>query len=511
MERTTETPKTTADSNTATNENSAAMPPFPHDLVDLRNTCDKDQRTCQLGSGPPGRCLLAQVESAETAHRIGYKLQGDPMYLQVSPLNISRLEKTIDHDSLLAETVKPIKILNALAWPPEAEVSFLEAWRAGRPELPDVRLEPRDYSSEITVLEDLQFRCDSSHPLDNLIFKTARSYASAARMLGAIGTSAFTTHSIELYGKPDDTYKVQDFTALDAADFFLEKTDELLGSYVVPPTTADIPVETFAERLQQAIDDFFTEDKVEVVIDPKLASKAIAGSKRIRLRAGARYSELDLDQLLEHEAHIHSATMLNGKRQKNLRLLSLGSPRTTRTQEGIAVLAELMTLSLDIVRLRRIALRVKAIAMALDGADFIEIFRSFLEAGQTETESYQSTVRCFRGGDVRGNAVFTKDTVYLKGLLEVYVFISICIRENRPEFSSNLFAGRLSLGDVVELAPYFETGFIDGPHYIPRWARDLRTLASAFACNAFFTRVDLSHVKLENIIRLEEAVATGNT
>lgn len=54
MERTTETPKTTADSNTATNENSAAMPPFPHDLVDLRNTCDKDQRTCQLGAGRIG-------------------------------------------------------------------------------------------------------------------------------------------------------------------------------------------------------------------------------------------------------------------------------------------------------------------------------------------------------------------------------------------------------------------------------------------------------------------------
>jgi uncharacterized protein (TIGR02421 family) len=425
-------------------------------------------------------------------------------------LNTSRLEKTIELDGLLAETVKPIKILAALAWPPEAEVRFLEAWRAGQPELPDVRLEPQDYSREIKVLEDLQSKCDRSHPLDNLIFKTARSYASAARMLGAIGTPAFTTHSIELYGKPDDTWKLQDFTALDAANFFLEKTDELLGSYVVPPTAADIPAEIFAERLQQSIDKFFIEDKVEVVIDPKLSSKAIAGSKRIRLRAGAFYSDLDLEQLLEHEAHIHSATMLNGKRQQNLRLLSLGAPRTTRTQEGIAVLAELMTLSLDIVRLRRIALRIKAISMALEGADFIEIFQSFLEAGQTDEESYQSTVRCFRGGDVSGNAVFTKDTVYLKGLLEVYAFLATCIRENRPEFANYMFAGRLSLGDVVELAPYFEAGFIDGPHYIPNWAKDLRTLASALACNAFFTRIDLSRVKLENLVRLEEAIATGN-
>jgi hypothetical protein len=174
------------------------------------------------------------------------------------------------------------------------------------------------------------------------------------------------------------------------------------------------------------------------------------------------------------------------------------------------VLAELMTLSLDIVRLRRIALRIKAITMALDGADFIEVFKSFLEAGQSEEESYQSTVRCFRGGDVRGRTVFTKDTVYLKGLVEVYAFLATCIHENRPELASSLFAGRLTLGDVVELAPYFETGYLDGPFYVPRWAHDLRTLASAFACNTFFTRINMADVKLENFIFHEEAVATGD-
>jgi uncharacterized protein (TIGR02421 family) len=415
----------------------------------------------------------------------------------------SRLDKTYEHDALLAETVRPIRLLGSLSWPSEAETRFLETWRAGKPELPVVELEPQDYRKQIEVLEGIQ-------SLDNLIFKTARSYASAARMLGAIGTPDFTSYSIELYGKPNDVYPTQDWTALDAAEFFLNKTDELLGGFVVPPTVTDIPVEEFAERLQKEIDAFFVDDKVDVIIDPNLPSKAIAGSSRVRLRGGALYSELDLQQLLEHEAHIHAATMHNGKRQPNLKLLSLGAPRTTRAQEGIAVMAELMTLSLDIVRLRRIALRIKAIAMALDGADFIEVFSGFLEAGQSEEESYQSTVRCFRGGDVRGKTVFTKDTVYLKGLLEVYAFLAVAIHENRPELANALFAGRMSLGDIVELAPYFETGFLVGPHYMPHWASDLRTLASAMACNAFFTRVDLTHVKLENFSKMEEAVAIGN-
>ena len=425
-------------------------------------------------------------------------------------MSLSRLDKTIEHDAVLVKTVQPIKILGALSWPQEVERSFLNDWRAGNPRLPTVNLEQQDYSEQIGALEHIQTQCDRGHPLDNLIFKTARSYSSAARMLGAIGTPDFTNYSIELYGKPNDNYKTQDWTALDAAEFFLDKTDELLGGFVVPPTIADIPVELFAERLQNKIDDFFVDDKVEVIIDPKLSSKAIAGSNRVRLRAGTMYSELDLDQLLEHEAHIHAATMHNGKRQPNLKILSLGAPRTTRTQEGIAVIAELMTLSLDIVRLRRIALRIKAIAMALDGADFIEVFKSFLDAGQSEEESYQSTVRCFRGGDVRGKTVFTKDTVYLKGMMEVYAFLAVAIHENRPELANALFAGRLTLGDVVELAPYFETGFLTGPHYMPAWASDLRTLASALACNAFFTRVDLTNLKLENFVLFEEAAATGD-
>ncbi len=425
-------------------------------------------------------------------------------------MNTSHLEKYIERDSQLVEIVRPIQILSALSWPADAETRFLKSWRSGKPELPAVNLIQQDYSAQIEALNAIQSRCDRGHPIDNLIFKTARSYSSAAHMLGAIGTPDFTSYSIELYGKPDDIYRTQNWTALDAADFFLDKTDELLGGYVVPPTLADIPAEEFAVRLQKSIDKFFKEDKVEVIIDASLSARAIAGSNRIRLRAGAMYSELDQNQLLEHEAYIHAATMHNGKRQTNLQTLSLGSPRTTRTQEGIAVMAELMTLSLDIIRLRRIALRVKAIAMALDGADFIDVFKSFLEAGQTEEESYQSTVRCFRGGDVKGGTVFTKDTVYLKGMVEVYTFLAVAIHDNRPELVNALFAGRMSLGDVVELAPYFENGYLVSAYYMPYWANDLRTLASVLACNAFFTRVDLTHVKLENFIRLEEATATGD-
>jgi hypothetical protein len=74
---------------------------------------------------------------------------------------------------------------------------------------------------------------------------------------------------------------------------------------------------------------------------------------------------------------------------------------------------------MDIARLRRIALRVLMVGKALAGADIIEVFQGFLEAGQTEVESYRSAARVFRGGDVRGGVCFTKDGAYLEGVFQI--------------------------------------------------------------------------------------------
>ena len=229
------------------------------------------------------------------------------------------------------------------------------------------------------------------------------------------------------------------------------------------------------------------------------------------MRGSAVFSQLDKDQLLYHEAFVHTATQLNGKKQINLKSLGLGAPRTTRTQEGIAVLAELLTGAMDITRLRRIALRVIAVKMALDGADFIETFKFFLDAGQSEVESVRSTQRIFRGGAVKGGIVFTKDAVYLQGLLEVHTFLRVAIRDNRPELIRNLFAGRLTLADTLRLAPLFESGWLKPPVYLPHWASDLRRLAAAMAYSAFITNIKLDKVYLERAIEIEEELKFVNS
>lgn len=65
----------------------------------------------------------------------------------------------------------------------------------------------------------------------------------------------------------------------------------------------------------------------------------------------------------------------------------------------------------------RLALRIGAVKHAIEGADFVEVFRCFLRAGQSEEESARSTMRVFRGGDPRGKVAFIKDVVYLHGLI----------------------------------------------------------------------------------------------
>lgn len=421
----------------------------------------------------------------------------------LSPVNETKIREM---DAALVSASRKIKVLSTLAWPAGAEEEFLQGWSRGNPRLPEIKLDRPELGTSVADLEAIAARCDPSHPVEKFLCETARSYAEAGRMLEAVGTPEFTRCSVRIYGRPDHVYKRQGISPVQAAEYFLEVTDKLLGNPDFPTAAAEIGAAEFAEWFKAEEAAFFLHDPVSVVLDAGMSSKALAGASRIRIRDGAMFSQLDKDQLLQHEAFVHSATQLNGRKQENLRSLGLGAPRTTRTQEGIAVFAELITNAIDISRLRRVALRVIAVKMALDGADFIEVFRFFLDAGQTEEESARSAQRVFRGGDVRGGIVFTKDAVYLQGLLELHTFLRLAIRDNRPGLVGNLFAGRLTMADALRLEPLFAQGWLKPPVYIPAWASDLRRLAAMMAYSAFIATIKLEGLRLEQVIEFEEEI-----
>ena len=108
---------------------------------------------------------------------------------------------------------------------------------------------------------------------------------------------------------------------------------------------------------------------------------------------------------------------MNGRIQTDIPILAIGHPGTTRTQEGLAVYSEYVSGTLDLDRLRRLADRILAVQMVIEGADFIEVYRWFLERSATPEQAFESTRRNFRGGVITGGSPFTKDCSYLSGFL----------------------------------------------------------------------------------------------
>jgi uncharacterized protein (TIGR02421 family) len=403
-------------------------------------------------------------------------------------------------DRRLVAAVKGIKLLASVSWPSEIQHAFLADWHARRVRLPRVEYPRVDLSRVREELEEIFLAADPAHPLGDYLRRTAQSWRVATELLEALGTPAVTEHSIHLFGRPGDRLPGGRISNLDAARHFIELAAELAAEIVSDEADYCIPADVLREELQHRISAFFHDHTVVVEVDPKLIAKAAAGPTRIRLRSATCFSEYDKQQLLEHEAFVHTLTALNGREQPNLGSLALNSPRITATQEGLATFAELMSGSIDIGRMKRISLRILAIDMALHGADFIEVFRFFLEAGQTEADSFTSAMRVYRGAPLTGGSAFTKDTVYLHGLLSVHTFFRWALKNQKLKLCRYLFAGKMALHDVLALEPYFDSGFLAAPYYLPPWVQRANGLAGMLAFSLFANKIRLDRVEAEDLV-----------
>lgn len=252
---------------------------------------------------------------------------------------------------------------------------------------------------------------------------------------------------------------------------------------------------TVQARMLEEVDQMFGKDAPEVIIDKEVSSKVIAGRRRIRIREDAIFSDMDIDQLIHHEAFIHVATAINGHKQKDLKILSASHPGTTKTQEGLAVFAEYITGHLDLDRLRRLSDRIIGIQMAIDGADFIEVYNFFLTRTDNPDIAFESARRVFRGGVISGGAPFTKDIVYLDGLQHVHNFLRTAVSEGRADTLPLLFVGKLDIEDIAEMAQFKKMGLLKEPEYLPPWLKDIRFLLSYLAYASFLNNVDLNSMK----------------
>ena len=396
-------------------------------------------------------------------------------------------------DARMARAARGIRLLSLVSWPASEQQAFLASLDGNNPSLPAYQYPKHDFSDARREFDAIAAAADPTHPLGIYLIESAHSWGLAAELLEHLGTPRVTDLSVALFGKPEHVLP-GGATTREAANHFIDIANELDQELLAPSEQVAISATSLALQLQASLDDYFDARVITVELDPDLIAKAAAGPNRIRLRAGAAFSDYDRHQLLQHEAFVHSLTALNGQQQTVLPSLSLSSPRTTATQEGLAVFAEQITGSIDIERMKRVSLRIEAVAMALENADFLQVFRYFQNAGQDRVESFTSAQRVFRGVPTTGGYAFTKDTVYLRGLIGVHTFFRWALKHGKLRLCRMLFAGKMTLADVQRFEPLFDSGDLAPPRWLPEWVARANGLAGMLAFSLFANRIRLEQI-----------------
>lgn len=393
--------------------------------------------------------------------------------------------------SILHDVAKPMRVLSALSWPGEVRDDFLAG---GADRLPDVSYTPIDPSSVLDGVAAARRLIRPGSLVDDWLESEARSVEATGLMLSMVGTAAFHSYSRQLYGVPTQPLRYDPTTPLELAERVRASLAELQVADLLRPSPRLRTGEEVAARLEAAVGDHFGADAPEILLVDELSANAVASTSRIKVRRGAKFTDKDAAQLLNHEAFIHVATGLNGRAQIDLPILAIGHPGTTRTQEGLAVYSEYVSGTLDLDRLRRLADRVVAVQMVCDGADFIELYRWFLERSPGPEQAFESTRRIFRGSPLTGGSPFTKDCVYLSGFLAVSTFIRAAFTAGRSDTLGLLFAGKLDLWSIPALAELRAQGLCLPARFVPPWASDPGWVLSHLTLSTFMSGIDLSTV-----------------
>jgi len=393
---------------------------------------------------------------------------------------------------LLYRASRHVRVLKAIEWPADVKDRF---FADGATQLPRVDYQPSDPTPAIEAVREARRSITPVGPIGAWLTGQADTIERSARMMAAVGTASFFDHGKEIYGEPTSPLRLYSITPLELAQSVRDSIEQLarIQIEIAPPAYHD--AEEVARDIERAVQSHFGADAPPVKLVERLSAKALASTKAILVRRDARFTDRDASQLLNHEAYVHYATSWNGRAQTDLPILAAGHPGTTRTQDGLAVCAEISSGSMELDRLRRLADRVFAIQMAVEGADFLQVYRYFLEHGIDEAQAFDNAQRVFRGGVMSGGAPFTKDVVYLYGLLAVGNTIRATFAAGRSDCLRLLFCGKLDVLDIPALCELHVLGLLRPPKHLPPWVSDPRYLLALLTYSTFINKMNLRPVQ----------------
>ncbi|HHF7345025.1 TPA: flavohemoglobin expression-modulating QEGLA motif protein [Legionella feeleii] len=404
----------------------------------------------------------------------------------------------------LVEAQRNIRILDSIKWDDSIKQDFFRNKAEKLPAIDkayyDNKPIPFDASEKQEefrcILRDAQNQLGQYSPVVRLIKRQCEEYSRAAQMLAMRGTPAFCELAMELYGSPNDAFysggpRLSElgtllFDVLTALDVQLQSEADV--KQYTPKQAQDL--------LQKRLSCFFDQHpgKVTVMVSDDMVADASAGADSIKLSQHAKFSDRDLKYLEVHEGWVHVGTTLNGAMQPYCFFLSKGSPSSSVIQEGLAVITEVVTFSSYPGRVRKITNRVIALDKVRQGANFIDIYRYFIECGLTADDSYNHAVRVFRGSTPDGGP-FTKDLSYAKGFLLIYNYMRFAISQRRIDSIPLLFTGKLVLDDLPLLGELKERGLLIPPVYLPPPFRDLAALSAWMSFSLFLNKFSLTEIQ----------------
>lgn len=400
----------------------------------------------------------------------------------------------------LVRTQGPIRILDSIKWTDDIKRDF---FNNKYKKLPNI---DKDYYDRVKlnfdfneiqnefndIIRDAHNKLGEYSLISQLIEQRCLDYIKSVQMIAARGTADFSRISKELYGSPDDAFYLGGPNLSQLGALLDEILHNLNKEVVTNTDTKKYNAEQAIELLQPKLSNYFNQstDQVIVKISDNIIADAAAGADCIKLNQDSYFSERDIRYLEVHEGWVHVGTTLNGTKQPYCTFLAKGSPASTVTQEGLAVITELFTFSSYPNRLLKLTNRVRAIDLANQGANFIEIFHFFLEQNYKEEDAYNYTVRIFRGS--RGDlGPFTKDLSYTKGFVLIYNFIRLAVQKGYLNYVPMLFCGKTLINEVKLLYALVEQGLVTPPTYLPPQFSDLAALSSWMSFSLYLNKFNL--------------------
>lgn len=394
-------------------------------------------------------------------------------------LGLKDKKRICEVSDLLYNTSRRIKILRFLNWPESIKYEFFQSGFEKLPVVEYPKFDDKEIRSELKTarlkLGDL--------PFDDWLREKSYDIESGLDLITSCGNSEFFEHSSKIYGTPTDRLKDGKTTPLEIATNFAHIIEK--QSQAKQESNNFMSSGYVRNQIEKKIKEFFNDRCPKVVIAKDITARATATSKTIKIRENANFTQNDIEQLINHEAYTHVATTLNGRMQNDVKILGANYATLTKTQEGLAVFSEFISGCMDFRRMCRIMNRVNGIQMAIGGANFIEVFRYFLTKTDIKTEAYESTRRIFRGGVITGCYPFTKDIVYLDGLVRVHNFLRAIVVNGKYDVLNLLFCGKIDLKDIPVISEMKKEGLIKNPKLIPKWLKNKNNLISYFSLSIF--------------------------